>query len=444
MQKIGMMIQRDAYLNRLMSVRGNGQAKVITGPRRAGKSFLLNEIFYRRLLEEGVRLDHVIRIDLDDPLNYGLWDPLSLSEHIASLLKDDDVHYVLIDEIQNVYSIKNPALEEGRRVRAKQGEEGSIGFSNVILGLSKRPNVDLYVTGSNSRMLSKDIVTEFRDKGVEIHVSPLSFFEFSQGASPMEEQAKFAEYMRFGGMPLAVLARNPEDKQRYLSALFEATYLRDVVERGRFQSEEDVRETMRVVASTVGELTNAERIANTFQSVKKHRLDGKTISSYIDAYEDAFLIREAERYDVKGRSFIGAARKYYFSDLGLRNAVLSWNHDDDGAVMENVIYNELAYRGYEVSVGVVPESRLIDGVCKRVPLEMDFVARKGGAVLYVQSCFRVGGDGTAMREKRPFIKAKDSYPRYLVVRDPIPRQIDENGILTVGVVEFLRILDRMS
>ena len=433
-----MLFRRDKYLNQLIESKENGFPKVITGIRRCGKSYLLDSIYRNYLINNGVNEGNIIYIDLEDALNYKYWDPLYLYEYILNLSKDKHgVVYVIIDEIQHVYKIINPNLTNGEHIKAKDGDDDIISFVNVILGLSKKKNLDVYVSGSNSKMLSSDIATELRNKETEIKVEPLSFKEFLD-ATKLEPEAALNEYMFHGGMPLSLYEKNESDKEKYLLDLIKKTYLKDVIERKGFRNEEAVREVLNVLSSCIGQLVNSSNISDYFESVKKQRIDDQTVQSYIDAFIDCFLIKKAERYDIKGKAKIGAQYKYYFVDLGLRNALLNFLHSDDGLSLENVIYNELIYRGFNVDVGVVETSEPNkNGNYVRKQREVDFVATKGSEKYYIQSAFSLNSSDVYFREKESISKINDFNKKIIVVKDPITIRRDEKGIETIGAIEFL-------
>lgn len=433
-----MLFKREKYLNQLIEAKENGFPKVITGIRRCGKSYLLDTLYRDYLEQSGVDPENIIYIDLEDALNYKYWDPLKLYDHVLKFAKGKrGVVYVMIDEIQHVYKILNPNLTKGKHVRAKEDDEDVISFVNVILGLSKKKNLDLYVTGSNSKMLSSDIATELRGKETEIKVEPLSFKEFVD-ATKMEPEAALNEYMLHGGMPLSLYEKTDAGKEEYLLGLIQKTYLKDVIERKKFKNEEAVREVLNFLSSCIGQLINSSSVANYFKSVKKQTLDDQTIQSYIDSFVDCFLVKKAERYDIKGKAKIGAQYKYYFSDLGLRNALQNFLSPDSGSTLENIIYNELIYRGFTVDVGVVEVGEPNkNGNYVRKQREVDFIARRGSEKYYIQSAFSLHSEEVYFREKESISKINDFNKKIIVVRDPIKIRRDEKGIETIGAVEFL-------
>lgn len=440
-----MFFRRDKYLNQLIESKENGFPKVITGIRRCGKSYLLNTIFRDYLVQNGVNTDNIIYIDLEDALNYRYWDPLYLYDHISELTKNiEGVAYVIIDEIQHVYKIINPNLANDKHVKAKDKDEDVISFVNVILGLSKNKKLDIYVSGSNSKMLSSDIATELRNKETEIKVEPLSFKEFLD-ATNLEPETALNEYMFHGGMPLSLYEKTDTGKEEYLLSLIKKTYLKDIIERKGFRNEEAVREVLNVLSSCVGQLVNSNNISNYFESVKRQRIDDQTTQSYIDSFVDCFLIKKAERYDIKGKAKIGAQYKYYFSDLGLRNALLNFLHSDDGFSLENIIYNELIYRGFNVDIGVVETNEPNkNGNYVRKQREVDFIATKGSEKYYIQTAFSLTSEQVYFREKESISKINDFNKKIIVVRDPIKVRRDEKGIETIGAVEFLLNEDHLK
>jgi predicted AAA+ superfamily ATPase len=344
------MIPREKYLNQLIASKDNGFPKVITGIRRCGKSYLLGEIYQNYLLASGIDKEDILYIGLDDDKNSALRDPVALGIYVRRFAEGKKKCYVFLDEVQRVFTLANPALHEGRHILAQGGDQETISFVDVVLGLSHENNIDLYVTGSNSKMLSSDIVTEFRDKATDIAISPLSFEEFYAYQGGSKTDALFS-YMEYGGMPLAVLKESEEERREYLKGLFETTYFRDIVEHNRLRKSESLDELASIISSTTGSLLNSEKIADTFRSVKKEAMDKETVESYLSYFKDAFLLREAKRFDLKGRKEVGALRKYYFVDPGLRNAQLNFSFSDEGQLLENIVYNELIYEGYTVNVG---------------------------------------------------------------------------------------------
>lgn len=433
-----MKFNRDKYLNQLIEAKENGFPKVITGIRRCGKSYLLDTIYREYLENSGVNPKNIVYIDLEDALNYKYWDPLYLYEYVLDISKGrEGVVYVMIDEIQHVYKIKNPNLTNGDHIKTKDDDKDAISFVNVILGLSKKKNLDVYVSGSNSKMLSSDIATELRNKETEIKVEPLSFKEFLD-ATKLEPEAALNEYMFHGGMPLSLYEKNDASKEEYLLDLIKKTYIKDIIERKGFRNEEAVREVLNLLSSCIGRLINSSNIAHYFESIKKQKIDNRTVQDYIDSFIDCFLIKKAERYDIRGKAKIGAQYKYYFSDFGLRNALLNFLHSDNGSSLENVIYNELIYRGFNVDIGIIETSEPNkNGNYVRKQREVDFIATRGSEKYYIQSAFSLNSQEVYFREKESISKISDFNKKIIVVRDPITIRRDEKGIETIGAVEFL-------
>ncbi len=430
------MIKRDKYLNQLINSRENGFPKVITGIRRCGKSYLLKEIFRNYLLSDGVNEDNIIILELDDDRNSTYRDPLLLGSYVREQCSGKGKCFVILDEIQMVYPIINPNLTEGKHLPAGKKDEQTVTFVDVILGLSREKNIDLYVTGSNSKMLSSDIVTAFRDKATNIRLFPLSFEEFhnNSGNSATED---IYEYMQFGGMPLAVL-KDDADKREYLKSLFEATYFRDIIEHNQLKKSEALDELCNILSTMTGELINSEKISNTFVSVRHERIGKDTVEKYIRFFKDAFIIQEARRYDLKGRKEIGALRKYYFCDTGLRNARLNFAFPDEGQILENIVYNELVYNGYSVSIGVFDSiEKNKDGKSVRKTNEIDFYALKGLRAYYIQVTADISNAETRAREIRPYMILNDQIQKIIVINRPIRESRDENGFTVIGVTDFL-------
>lgn len=399
---------------------------------------MLDTIYREYLENSGVNPKNIVYIDLEDALNYKYWDPLYLYEYVLDISKGrEGVVYVMIDEIQHVYKIKNPNLTNGDHIKAKDDDEDAISFVNVILGLSKKKNLDVYVSGSNSKMLSSDIATELRNKETEIKVEPLSFKEFLD-ATKLEPEAALNEYMFHGGMPLSLYEKNDARKEEYLLGLIKKTYIKDIIERKGFRNEEAVREVLNLLSSCIGRLINSSNIAHYFESIKKQKIDNRTVQDYIDSFIDCFLIKKAERYDIRGKAKIGAQYKYYFSDLGLRNALLNFLHSDNGSSLENVIYNELIYRGFNVNIGIIETSEPNkNGNYVRKQREVDFIATRGSEKYYIQSAFSLNSQEVYFRENESISKISDFNKKIIVVRDPITIRRDEKGIETIGAVEFL-------
>lgn len=415
-----MIITRQKYLDMLVAGQGNGLVKIVTGGRRCGKSFLLFQIFHQYLLQHGVDEGHLIEVSLDDRRNRKLCDPDALLDYLDSRIKSDGkTNFIFLDEIQLVDD-----------------------FIGVLLSLMHTPNTEVYVSGSNSKFLSKDVVTEFRGRGQEIRIWPLSFSEY-YGAVGGERSQAWKDYYTFGGLPQILSLDTERAKRSYLRDIYEVTYIKDIVERNKIKVPEGLRELVRILASGIGSSTNPTRICNTFQSVSQLQITDKTINEYISDIQDAFLIEEALRYDVKGRKYIGTETKYYFCDLGLRNIVLNLRQQEETHIMENVIYNELRMRGYLVDVGLV-ECWTTDenGKRKRSKLEVDFVVNNGPERVYIQSAFNMPTKDKEKQERRSLINIADNFRKVIVVKDDIKRKIDDDGVITIGLFDFL--LDEQS
>ena len=423
-----MVIKRDFYLNKLISRKGNGLIKVITGVRRCGKSYLLNNLFYRHLLDCGVSEDHIVKFAFDsaDDLHLigenlidlqkhsGKVDPEKFMAYIRARIADKEMYYLLLDEVQMMDS-----------------------FETVLNGYLRRDNMDVFVTGSNAKFLSSDIVTEFAGRGDEIHMYPLSFSEFMT-AYKGDKYEGLSQYMLYGGIPLVVLREDTQDKVAALENLFSEIYIRDIVARHGVRNKGELEDLLNIVSSAVGSLTNPEKLKNTFRSVKKSKITSATIKKYLDYFEDSFLLESAHRYDIKGKAYIETPKKYYFSDLGLRNARLNFRQVEPTHAMENVIYNELRMRGYGVDVGVVPiAEKKKDGKTARKQLEVDFICNLGSGRYYIQSAYSIPDEEKRRQETRPFTKIDDSFKKIIITRDVVPAQYDDNGILTINVYDFL-------
>ena len=430
------MIRRNKYLNLLIKNRDNGFPKVITGIRRCGKSYLLKEIYKTYLLENSVNENDILILELDDDRNILYRDPLVLGEYVRKFRAGKKMCYVFLDEVQKIFPIINPALTEGKHIPAKKDDEQIISFVDVILGLSREKNIDLYVTGSNSKMLSSDIITEFRDKAINIQLKPLSFEEFSEYKGGSKTDA-LLEYMQFGGLPLAVL-KSESEKKDYLKNLFEMTYFKDIIERNKLKKTSSLDELCNLISSLTGQLINAEKIANTFQSVKKEKINKLTVEKYIGYFIDSFLIQEAKRYDLKGRTEIGALRKYYFLDTGLRNARLNFAFPDEGQMLENIVYNELIYNGYSVNIGTFDTvTKDKNGKSVRKTSEVDFFAKRGTNQFYIQVCASLADTTTRAREVRPFLQLNDQVRKIIVTGQNVNENLDENGFVIIGAIDFL-------
>lgn len=409
-----MEIRRDVYLNKLIRKKKNGLIKVVTGIRRCGKSYLLFHLFHNHLLEEGVPEDHVIEVALDDRRNKALRDPDAMLRYIEQRMQGKGDYYIILDEVQY--------MDE---------------FEDVLNSLLHIPNADVYVTGSNSKFLSSDVITEFRGRGDEIHVYPLSFREYASVYPGTPDEA-WDDYVVYGGLPLILSMEAPEDKAEYLTTLFQKVYLSDIVERHNVRSKAELDELVDVLASSTGSYTSLSKLMKTFKSVKNKTLSDKTIKNYIDFLMDSFLISKATRYDIKGKKYIGSPAKYYFEDVGLRNARLGFRQVEENHLMENIIYNELRMRGYHVDVGVVEHySANSAGKREKRQLEVDFVATLGSEKCYIQSAFAMPSSDKAEQERRSLLSISDSFRKIIVVgRDQKVRR-DENGIATIGIQKFL-------
>ena len=421
-----MVIRRDRYLERLISKQNNGMIKVITGIRRCGKSYLLFNLFYDHLLASGIPEDNIICIALDDVVHEAYRDPYRLYSYIKERVQDNREHYyVLIDEAQYAISkeeMKNP--------------DEPIRLYGVLNSLLRKSNVDVYITGSNSKFLSSDVMTEFRGRGDEIHISPLSFSEFYP-ASGQEKSDAWRDYLYYGGLPHILAESGGEAKSRYLENLNKEIYLRDMCERYGIRDEESMLILMKVIASAIGSLSNAQKISDTFRSSGNKVITMPTISSYLKYLQESFVVEKAERYDIKGRKYISTPSKYYYSDLGLRNALLNFRQFEETHLMENAIYNELIYRGYSVDVGVV-ETRVDEGGKNvRKQLEVDFVVNQFNKRYYIQSAFLISDREMIEQEQAPLVKIPDSFKKIVVVGNHSPIWRNEKGITFMGIYDFL-------
>ena len=425
-----MLIQRQQYLDKLIKKKNNGRVKIITGLRRCGKSFLLFELYAKYLRDSGVGEDQIIGLALDELPNARYRNPMELDKVIRERICDPKKqYYVMIDEIQFVSEIPNPYLDDPK---------ARLGFIDVVLGLMKIRNADIYVTGSNSQMLSSDILTQFRDRGDEIRVNPLSYAEFYE-AYEGDKRYAWRDYCTYGGMPLVLSMEGHEEKSKYLRDLFEKTYLRDIVERHTILNETEVLEDLlNVLASSIGSLTNPTKLSNTFASEKQLLISSDTIDRYLSYFVDAFLLQRSERYDVKGRKYIKTPVKYYFADVGLRNARLGFRQQEETHIMENVLFNDLRRRGFDVDVGVVEVNTTEPGGKKvRKQLEVDFVVNRGTQRYYIQSALTVADPEKRKQETESLKRIPDSFKKIVVVREDIIPWHDEDGILYLGVEQFL-------
>ncbi len=404
-----MIIRRDKYLNELIGWKHTDLIKIITGIRRCGKSFLLLTLFHQHLLETGTDESHIIEIALDDISNESLREPFRMIEYVKERIKDREQYYLIIDEVQ--------LLDR---------------FVDVLNSFMHIPNVDVYVTGSNSRFLSKDVATEFRGRGMEIHIYPLSFAEL-YAAEGGDKYALWKRYYTYGGLPYLALLSDDKKRAEYLTSLNKTLYLRDIVERNKVMNVEEFSELMNVMASGIGSPCNPNKIANTFKTVKKVSLTPHTIANYLLYMEDAFILEKSMRYDIKGRKYIGTLSKYYFQDIGLRNALLNFRQVEETHIMENVIYNELRSRGYSVDVGMVDARTATE----RKQLEVDFVANKGDKRYYIQSAFALPDEEKRQQELASLKRINDSFKKVIIMREDIAPYHDDNGVLIMGLMDFL-------
>lgn len=424
------MYPREQYLKEIISKKDNGRIKIITGLRRSGKSVLLFQLYREWLLGEGVKEDQIIALALDILENARYRNPLELDKYVRDHMVDPKKrYYIFIDEIQFVSEIQNPYVDN---------EDAKITFIDVILGFMHMDNADVYVTGSNSKMLSSDILTQFRDRGDEIRVYPLSFAEFYNEYEG-DKRGAWQDYYTYGGMPLATSLESHEEKSRYLKDLFDRTYIKDVLERHEIKNDTEVLDILLdVLASGIGSLTNPSKLANTFKSERQIGIGSETIEKYIGYFEESFLIEKAVRYDVKGRKYIGTPAKYYYTDLGLRNARLGFRQLEETHIMENVLYNDLIRRGMNVDVGVVEyNTKDADGKKIRKQLEVDFVVNQGGKRFYIQSALSIADPDKKEQEIESLKRIPDSFSKMVVVRDYLKPWQDENGLTYVGIEQFL-------
>ena len=413
-QEVNMKIKRDIYLDRLIRREKNGLIKIVTGVRRCGKSYLLFNLFHNYLLEKGVREYHIIEIALDDRSNKELRDPDNMLKYVKERIVDKDTYYIILDEVQ--------LLAE---------------FEDVLNSFMHIRNADVYVTGSNSKFLSSDLVTEFRGRGDEIRIYPLSFREYCSVYEGSADEA-WDDYFTYGGLPLILSRETTEEKAEYLMSLFQKVYLSDIIDRHKVRHQEELDELVDILASAVGSLTNPLKLANAFKSVKKKTISDKTLKKYMDYLMDAFLVSKAVRYDIKGRKYIGSPAKFYFEDVGLRNARLNFRQMEENHIMENIIYNELRIRGYHVDVGLVEQfGKNSENKTTKKQLEVDFVVTRGSEKYYIQSAFAMNTEGKREQEERPLNAIGDSFKKIIVVRDNIKVRRNDMGIVTIGVRNFL-------
>lgn len=431
-------IERNYYLNKLIEKRDNGRIKVVTGIRRCGKSVLLFDIFGDYLKSAGVTDDQLIQLKLDVAKNARYRNPMELDKYLRDRITDSSKHYyVLLDEIQEVISVPNPWLND---------KNATIGFVDVLLGLQDIRNADIYVTGSNSKMLSTDIMTEFKDRGDEIQVNPLMYKEF-YSAYQGDKHHAWQQFVTYGGLPRIMSLHSDEDKSQYLQDLIRKTYLTDVIERNHIQKDISVLDDLlNIVASSIGSLTNPKNLENTFASVKQTKIDDATISVYLGYFAEAYLLRRVLQYDIKGRKYINTPQKYYLTDVGLRNAQLNFRQQEETHLMENVIYNELCIRGFNVDVGVVGYNyKDEEGKSKRTKLEVDFVVNRGNRRCYIQSAFAIPDEEKRLQETNSLRRINDSYRKIVIVREHIVPWFDEDGIYYIGLEDFcLTYIDELD
>lgn len=408
-----MEIKRDYYLKKLIEAKNDGLIKILIGVHQCGKSYLLNTIFYNYLIENGVKEDHIIKVALDDTDNEELLNPKNLSKYVKEKIVDKDIYYVILDEIQLVEN-----------------------FEGVLNGLLRINNIDIYVTGSNSKFLSSDIITEFRGRGEDIKIYPLSYYEFMS----VYEGDKFdgwIEYITYGGLPLVVSMNTDERKAAYLKAQQKNVYINDVIERNDIKNDAELVSLVEIISSSIGSLSNPKKLSDTFKSTAGLNIDPKTISLYLKYLEEAFLIEKTERYDVKGKKYMSTPYKFYFSDLGIRNSFINFRQPEETHIMENIIYLELKRRGYNVDVGVIELKERTEKEYTYKQLEVDFIANKGNNKIYIQSAFSMPTEEKLNQEERPLLKINDAFKKIIIVKDYIKRTRNENGIITMSIFDFL-------
>jgi len=415
-----MEIKRDYYLNKLIEAKNDGLIKVVTGIRRCGKSYLLNTLFYNYLLDNGIKENHIIKIAFDDSDNESLTSSQNLSKYIKEQIVDKDVYYIILDEIQLVEN-----------------------FEGVLNGLLRIENIDIYVTGSNSKFLSTDIITEFRGRGEDIKIYPLSYSEF-MSVYDGDKLDGWVEYITFGGLPLVVSMKSDERKMTYLKEQQRNVYINDVIERNKIKNDLELVSLIEFISSSIGSLSNPKKLSDTFKTTVSVNIDPKTVSLYLKYLEEAFIIEKVERYDVKGKKYMSTPYKFYFSDIGIRNSLINFRQPEETHIMENVIYLELKRRGYNVDVGVIEtvDRQENDFVYKQ--LEIDFVANKGNNRIYIQSAFAMPNKEKKKQEERSLLKINDSFKKVIIVKDYIKRTRDENGIITMSIFDFLLDIDSLN
>lgn len=408
-----MEIKRDYYLNQLIEAKNDKLIKIVTGIRRCGKSYLLNNIFYNYLINEGIDNKHIIKIALDDSDYEDLLEPKNLSKYIKEKIIDKEIYYVILDEIQLVNN-----------------------FEGVLNGLLRNENIDIYVTGSNSKFLSTDIVTEFRGRGEEIRIYPLSYSEFMSVYNG-DKLDGWTEYCTYGGLPLVVSMKNDERKMNYLKEQQKNVYINDVIERNNVKNDSELINLVEVISSSIGSLSNPKKISDTFKSTANINIDPKTINSYLKYLEEAFIIEKTNRYDVKGKKYLSTPYKFYFSDIGIRNSFINFRQQEETHIMENIIYLELKRRGFNVDVGVIELKTTKENEYIYKQLEIDFIANRGNNKYYIQSAFNMPTTEKIEQEERPLLKINDSFKKFIIVKDYIKRNRDENGIITMSIFDFL-------
>ena len=406
-----MEIKRDLYLTKLINRMNNGLIKVVTGIRRCGKSYLLFELFYNYLKEQGVEDNHIIKLALDDRKNKKYRDPDVLCDFVHEQIVDEKQYYILLDEVQFVSE-----------------------FEDVLNSFLHIKNADTYVTGSNAKFLSKDIITEFRGRGDEIHIAPLSFKEFYSTYNGLKEEA-WKEYCLYGGLPKVLEYKTDEDKVAYLKNIFEETYLTDIKDRHKIRNDAELNELLDILSSSVGSLTNPKKLSDTFKSVKQVSLHPDTINNYLEYFVDSYLISQSKRYDIKGKKYINTPSKYYFTDIGLRNARLNFRQFEETHIMENVIYNELKIIGFNIDVGVVDYRKDIDGKSVRVQAEVDFVCNKADRRYYIQSAFSIPDREKMLQEQNSLTRINDSFKKIIIVKDAIKTHYNEDGVLILNMFD---------
>lgn len=408
-----MEIKRDYYLNRLIESKEDGLIKVVTGIRRCGKSYLLNNLFYKHLLKVGVKDNHIIKIALDDSDNEELLNPKNLSKYIKEKIIDEDTYYVILDEVQMVEN-----------------------FEGVLNGLLRISNIDIYVTGSNSKFLSSDIITEFRGRGENIEVYPLSYYEF-MSVYDGDKLDGWVEYITYGGLPLVVSMKTDERKANYLKEQQKNVYINDVIERNNIKNDAELVSLVEIISSSIGSLSNPKKLSDTFKTTAGLNIDPKTVSLYLKYLAEAFIIEKASRYDVKGKRYMNTPYKFYFTDLGIRNSFINFRQHEETHIMENVIYLELRRRGFSVDVGVVELKERMENEVTYKQLEVDFIANKGNNKIYIQSAYSMPTEEKVNQEERPLLKIDDNFKKIIIVKDYIKRTRNENGIITMSIFDFL-------